>query len=48
MAGKKSKNRQTKQQTDAWQARRTRTLQIVIVGFSIILILSMILSLASK
>jgi hypothetical protein len=48
MAGKKSKNKQTKQQTDAWQARRTRTLQIVFVVFSFILILSMILSIASK
>jgi hypothetical protein len=48
MAGKKPKNRPQSKQTDAWQARRTRTLQIVFVVFSIILILSMILSIASK
>ena len=33
MAGKKSKNKQQPKQTDAWQARRTRTLQIVFVVF---------------
>jgi len=47
MASKKTKNKLTKQ-TDTWQARRTRTLQIVFVVFSVILILSMILSIASK
>jgi hypothetical protein len=48
MATKKSKNQTNKQIENREAARRTRTLQIVVAAFSIILILSMILSLASK
>jgi hypothetical protein len=48
MATKKSKNQSTKQTENREMAKRTRTLQIVVAAFSIILILSMILSLASK
>jgi len=50
MAGKKSKKKvQAKPNTNTSQdARRTRTLQIIFIVFSVILVLSMILSLASK
>jgi hypothetical protein len=48
MATKKSKNQPTKQTENREAARRTRMLQIVVAAFSIILVLSMILSLASK
>jgi hypothetical protein len=51
MANKKSKNKSskpTKSNENREAARRTRMLQIVIVGFSVILILSMILSLTSQ
>ena len=48
MANKKSKNKPTRQQENREAARRTRTLQIIFVAFSIILILSMILSVVSK
>ncbi len=48
MANKKSKIKPIKSNENREAARRTRMLQIVFVGFSIILILSMILSLASK
>ena len=48
MANKKSKNKPIKTNENRDAARRTRMLQIVIVGFSVILILSMILSLTAK
>ncbi len=49
MANKKSKNNKpVKSNENREAARRTRTLQIIFVAFSIILILSMFLSLASK
>jgi predicted nucleic acid-binding Zn ribbon protein len=48
MANKKSKNKPVKSSEAREAARRTRTLQIIFVAFSIILILSMVLSLASK
>lgn len=44
MASKKPKNKPTKQAENRETARRTRMLQIVFIAFSIILILSMILS----
>ena len=44
MAEKKSTNKQMKSE-EKREARRSRMLQIVIIGFSILLILSMILSL---
>jgi hypothetical protein len=48
MANKKSKNKPVKSNENREAARRTRTLQIIFVVFSLILILSMVLSLASK
>ncbi len=48
MANKKSKNKPVKSNENREAARRTRTLQIIFVAFSLILILSMVLSLASK
>lgn len=50
MANKKSKNKptNTKEKENRDAARRTRMLQIVFVVFSVILILSMVLSLATK
>jgi len=48
MAGKKPKNKRIERTHDAQEKRRIRTMQIVFVAFSIILILSMMLSLASK
>jgi len=49
MANKKLKNqKQTKTTTDRESARRTRTLQIIVAVFSILLVLSMILSLISN
>jgi hypothetical protein len=48
MANKKSKNKTTKSNENREAARRTRTLQVIFVAFSVILILSMVLSLASK
>jgi hypothetical protein len=48
MANKKSKNKPVKSNENREAARRTRTLQIIFVAFSIMLILSMVLSLASK
>ncbi|HSJ89416.1 MAG TPA: hypothetical protein VK909_19550 [Anaerolineales bacterium] len=48
MANKKSKNKPSRQTENREAARRTRTLQIIFVAFSVILILSMILSIASK
>jgi hypothetical protein len=48
MANKKSKNKPIRQQENREAARRTRTLQVIFVAFSIILILSMILSIVSK
>jgi hypothetical protein len=48
MANKKSKNRSTKSNENRDAVRRTRMIQIVFVAFSVILILSMVLSLASK
>ena len=48
MANKKSKTKPVKSNENREAARRTRTLQIIFVAFSIILILSMVLSLASK
>jgi hypothetical protein len=47
MAGKKSTGRQIKS-NEKREARRRRWLQIIIIGFSIILILSLILSLAAS
>lgn len=48
MANKKSKNKPTKSNENRDAARRTRMLQIVFIMFSVILILSMVLSLTSK
>jgi hypothetical protein len=49
MANKKLKNqKQTKSTADRESARRTRTLQIILAVFSILLILSMILSLTTN
>jgi len=48
MANKKSKNKQLKENENRELARRTRTYQIIFAIFSIILILSMVLALASK
>jgi hypothetical protein len=49
MANKKLKNqKQTKSVANREAARRTRTLQIIVAVFSILLILSMILSLTSN
>jgi len=48
MATKKSKNKPNKQTENREAARRTKTLQFIVVAFSIILVLSMVLSLASK
>jgi len=48
MANKKSKNKQARSNDNRDAARRTRMLQIAFVAFSVILILSMILSIASK
>ena len=44
MTDKKSTNKQVKS-NEKREARRSRMLQIIIIGFSIILILSMVLSL---
>ena len=48
MANKKSKNKPIKSNENREAARRTRMLQIVFVLFSVMLILSMILSLTTK
>ena len=48
MANKKAKNKPSRQPENREAARRTRTLQIIFVAFSVILILSMILSIVSK
>lgn len=48
MANKKSKNKPIKSNENRDAARRTRMLQIIIVIFSIILILSMVLSLTTQ
>jgi hypothetical protein len=48
MANKKSKNKRLEKKNDSQDKKRVRTLQIVFVAFSAILILSMILSMASK
>ncbi len=48
MANKKSKTKPIKSNENRDAARRTRMLQIVIVAFSVILILSMVLSLTTK
>jgi hypothetical protein len=48
MANKKSKNKPSQSTQNREAARRTRTLQIIFVAFSVILILSMILSIVSK
>jgi hypothetical protein len=47
MANKKSKSKQVKPNENREAAKRTRMLQIVIIVFSILLILSMLLSLTS-
>ena len=46
MASKKTKYKQIKS-NDASNVRRTRWIRIVLIGFSIILILSLVLSLAA-
>ena len=48
MAGKKSKNINQNKAYEAREKRRVRTLQILFVAFSVILIVSMLLSMASK
>jgi hypothetical protein len=48
MASKKSKKKVQPKPNTSQDARRTRTLQIVFIIFSVILVLSMILSIASK
>jgi hypothetical protein len=48
MANKKSKTKPIKTNENREAARRTRMLQIIFVAFSVILILSMVLSLATK
>jgi hypothetical protein len=48
MAGKKSRNFNQNKAYQAQEKRRVRTLQILFVAFSVILILSMLLSMASK
>jgi len=48
MASKKSKNKKPIKTVESQDKRRVRTLQIVFMAFSVILILSMMLSLASK
>jgi len=48
MAGKKSKNTNQNKAYEAREKRRVRTLQILFVAFSLILILSMLLSIATK
>lgn len=47
MANKKPKNKQVKPGKSRDSAKRTRMLQVVLVVFSIILVLSMILSLTN-
>lgn len=47
MAGKKTKDRQTRAAENR-EARRTIWMRIILIGFSIILILSLILSLAAN
>jgi len=48
MANKKSKNKKQVKSIESPDKKRARTLQIVFMAFSVILILSMMLSLASK
>jgi hypothetical protein len=48
MASKKSKNKKQMKTVESPDKKRVRTLQIVFIAFSAILILSMILSMASK
>jgi len=48
MANKKSNKKQIKTSENRNQARRTRILQIIFIVFSIMLILSMVLSLTSN
>jgi hypothetical protein len=48
MSAKKSKNKPIKQTENREAARRTRMLQIIVIVFSIMLILSMILSLTTQ
>lgn len=48
MANKKSKNRPIKTNENRDALRRTRMLQIIFVIFSVMLILSMVLSLTTK
>ncbi len=48
MASKKSKNKKQIKTVESPDKRRVRTLQIVFMAFSVILILSMMLSLAAK
>lgn len=48
MANKKSNIKKQVKPSDRYEKRRIRTLQIIFVVFSIILILSMVLSLASR
>ena len=48
MASKKSKNKKQIKTVESPDKRRVRTLQIVFMAFSVILILSMKLSLAAK
>jgi predicted nucleic acid-binding Zn ribbon protein len=48
MASKKSKNKKPAKTFESQEKKRMRTLQIVFMAFSVILILSMMLSLATK
>jgi predicted nucleic acid-binding Zn ribbon protein len=48
MASKKSKNKKQIKTIEGPDKKRVRTLQIVFMAFSVILILSMMLSLAAK
>jgi len=48
MASKKTKNKKQTKTFESQEKKRVRTLQIVFVAFSVILILSMMLSMASK
>jgi hypothetical protein len=48
MAVKKTKKKQGKTTENREAMRRTRMLQVIFIAFSVILILSMVLSLANK
>ncbi len=48
MANKKTNTKKQMTSSENRERRRVRTLQLIFIGFSVILILSMVLSLASR